>query len=271
MPPERDSGAPTIGHVRMETLVSFATALAAPALSPTPVTTTPVMPVPAAVAAAAVCPRTVAFPAAPPGTLTSSGAGLRKQKVAVTVPAGWRMTLADLHPDYVDTVVVPQGFYSRSSARAVTFTPETGYIGTATPATISLKGPAGRTRTMLYRPTVVCPPAPSAPPLSSTGAAGLPQSVTTQVPTGGDLALVGENGQDISRLRTPKGEFAQYGASSVAMAAGQPFDPTLVHTTATVEFTATAGATGSIPPVRYRVTDAYGQKSIGLYTPRVTG
>ena len=214
---------------------------------------------------------TVAGPETALPALSSTGAGLRKQTVAIAVPAGWRMSLAGRDPEYVNTVVVPQGFYTQDSPTGVTFTPALGYLGPATPATILLTGPAGQRRTVTYTATVIRPPAPAAPDRTSAGPARAMQSVTFEIPAGGSLGYVDVAGRDLADPKLPQGEFALAGASSVGAVEGQPFDPTLIGTVGTMIFTPARGVTGTVPSIRYRVTDAYQQSAIGRYTPTVTG
>lgn len=223
------------------------------------------------VGALPAAPAAVAGPAAVPRTLTSTGAGLRKQTVTVGVPAGWRMSLVGRDPRYVRAVVVPQGFYTQESPRTVTFTPALGYLGTATPVTIRVAGPGGRARVVTYTPTVTRPPAPGAPDLVSAGPAGSAQSVTFAIPAGGSIGYVDAAGRDLADPTVPQGGFALAGASSVGIVAGRPFDPTLIGAVGTVSFTPRRGFAGAVPAIRYRVTDAYRQTSVGRYTPTVTG
>lgn len=224
----------------------------------------------APVAAAGRAPA-VAGPVTAPHALTSTGAGLRKQTVTVRVPAGWRMNLAGRDPRYVDTVVVPQGFYTRDAPTTVTFTPALGYLGTAAPATIRLTGPGRQTRNLTYTPTVTRPPAPAAPDLTSVGPARTAQSVTFEMPAGGSHSFVDAAGRDLVDLTRPQGDFALAGASSISTVEGRPFDPTLIGAIGTVIFTPRRGVAGTVPAIRYRITDAYHQTSIGRYTPTVSG
>lgn len=199
-----------------------------------------------------------------PAPLTSTGAGLTKQTVSVNVPAGWRMTLDGRDPRYVETVLVPQGFYSRDAPGKVTFTPKLGFVGAASPVTIRLTGPRHQTRVLTYGATVTRPPAPGAPDIGSAGPRGAQQSVTFTVPAGGSIGY-------LDPPETPYGTFALAMASSIAITPGHPPDDTLIGVTGTVLFTPARGASGPIPPIRYRVTDAYGQTSVGHYTPAFTG
>jgi hypothetical protein len=168
-------------------------------------------------------------------------------------------------------VVVPQGFYTRDSPTAVTFTPALGYLGTAAPVTIRVTGPGGQTRAVTYTPTVTRPPAPEAPDLASTGPASSAQSVTFEIPAGGSIGYLDAGGRAFADPTVPQGSFALAAASSVSTVAGRPFDPTLIGAVGTVIFTPRRGVTGAVPAIRYRVTDAYRQTSIGRYTPTVTG
>ncbi|MEV4407456.1 hypothetical protein AB0J66_35245, partial [Actinoplanes sp. NPDC049598] len=213
-----------------------------------------------------VCPATVTAPAATPSRLTSTGAGLFKQTTTVPVPAGWRMTLDGRDPEYVETVIVPEGFYTQDSPSTVTYTPKLRFIGTATPVTIRLTGPGGRTRTLRYSATVTCPAPPSAPTHTTTGSSRTFQSVTFAIPAGGSIGLA--PGQP---MEFPEGRLGLAMISSIAATAGQPSDDTLIGAAGTLIFSPTRGIAGPIPPVRYTVTDSYGQTSVGLYRPSVRG
>ena len=204
--------------------------------------------------------------------LTSSAAGLVKQEVTLALPAGWSMQLANRHPEYTDCVVVPNGFYARESATRISYTPTLGFIGTADPVTIELTDPAGERHTTTYTPTVTRPAPPPVKDLTSAGRAGGEQSVQVPLPAGGGIGYVDAAGAEISAPTTAHGEFALAAISGVAAEAGRPFDPTLISAAGFVIFTPARGApAGPVPPIRYRVTDAYGQTSIATYTPSVTG
>jgi CshA-type fibril repeat protein len=202
--------------------------------------------------------------AAPP--LTSSGAGLRKQTVAVNVPAGWKLTLDGRSPDYVDTVLVPQGFYSQDAPTTVTFTPNIGYLGTATPVRFHVSGPDGQTRPGTYVATVTLPPPPPTPDLTSSGSSRVPQQVGFALPAGGSHGYISD--QD---LKVPQGEFSLAAISGIATTPGRPFDPTLIAAEGFLIFTPHRGTSGRVPAIYYRITDAYGQTSVGRWTPTVTG
>ncbi|HEY0536582.1 MAG TPA: hypothetical protein VGD29_33770 [Actinoplanes sp.] len=203
--------------------------------------------------------------------LRSTGAGLRKQTVAVDVPAGWRLTLDGRAPEYVDTVLTPDGFYTQDSPTLVTFTPNAGYLGTAAPVTIRLTGPGGRSRTGTYTATVTLPPPPSTPDLVSSGPARAQQQVGFPLPVNGSHAYVDARGNDLGRLTRPQGEFSAAAISGIATAPGRPMDPTLISAEGFLMFTPRRGFSGPVPAIRYRITDAYGQASVGRWTPTVSG
>ena len=209
--------------------------------------------------------------AAPLPALQSTGAGLRKQGVDVEVPAGWRLTLDGRAPEYADTVLVPQGFYTQDSATRVTFTPAIGYLGTAAPVRIRLTGPGGRSRTGTYTATVTRPAPPATPDLRSSGPSRAPQQVEFPLPAGGSHGYVDAGGRDLGMVTTPRGDFSLAAISGIATVPGRPMDPTLIAADGFLIFTPRRGSGGPVPAVRYRITDAYGQTSIGRWTPSVTG
>lgn len=213
-----------------------------------------------------------AAPASKPdqyGPITSTGAGLIKQTVTVDVPQGWHLTLDGRDPEYVDTVLVPQGFYTQDSPTKVTFTPNLGYVGTATSATIRLTGPGGESRTRTYTATVVKPAPPSTPDLTSSGPARKAQQVGFTLPANGSHAYVDDKGHDLLLMSLPQGSLAAAAISGIAAVPGKPTDPTLIAAKGFLIFTPRSGFHGAVPGIRYRITDAYGQSSIGRWTPTV--
>lgn len=225
--------------------------------------------VPAQAAAPGAVPRAESVAAW--GPLTSTGAGLRKQTVDVGVPAGWRLTLDGRSPEYTDTVVVPEGFYTQDSPTKVTFTPNAGYLGTATPVTIRITGPAGQSRTSTYAATVTLPPPPRTPDLTSSGRSRAAQQVGFTLPVNGSHGYVDVAGKDLGLLTVPQGAYSAAAISGIATVPGRPMDPTLIAATGFLIFTPRRGFSGVVPAIRYRITDAYGQTSIGRWTPTVTG
>ncbi|MFF5076642.1 hypothetical protein ACFY36_06295 [Actinoplanes sp. NPDC000266] len=241
---------------------SLMLAVTAPLLA----TATPAVAVPATAAAPSPCPAAVSAPTATPDRLISTGAGLHKQTVSVDVPPGWRMSLDNRDPSYVETVLVADGFYTQDSPRTVTYTPKLRFIGTADPVTIRLTAPDGRSRTLAYAATVTCPAPPAAPAHTTTGSSRAFQSVTFAIPPGGTIGLA-----DGQPLDLPQGKLGLAMISSIAAIPGQPHDDTLIGAAGTLVFTPSRGASGPIPPVRYTVTDSYGQTTEGLYQPSIRG
>jgi CshA-type fibril repeat protein len=203
---------------------------------------------------------------------TSTAAGLVKQQITLALPTGWTMQLADRHPDYTDCVVVTNGFYARESATTISYTPTLGFLGAADPVTIELTDPAGEKRTTTYTPTVTRPAPPSLTDLTSAGRPGIEQSVQVPLPPGGGIGYVDADGKEVASPTSTHGEYSLAAISGVAAEEGRPFDPTLISAAGYVNFTPARGtAPGPVPPIRYRVTDAYGQTTIATYTPSVTG
>ncbi|WP_157240986.1 hypothetical protein [Catenuloplanes japonicus] len=202
---------------------------------------------------------------------TSTAPGLVKQELTLALPTGWTMQLANRHPEYTDCVVVPNGFYARESATTISYTPTLGFLGAADPVTIELTDPAGVTHTTTYTPTVTRPAPPVIKDLTSAGRPGVEQSVQVPLPPGGGIGYVDANGKEVAAPPSTHGEYSLAAISGVAAEEGRPFDPTLISAAGYVIFTPARGASGPVPPIRYRVTDAYGQTSIATYTPSVSG
>ncbi|MEI8081640.1 MAG: IPT/TIG domain-containing protein, partial [Actinomycetes bacterium] len=108
---------------------------------------------------------------------------------------------------------------------------------------------AGGTATLPGGYTYTTPP--PAPAETSTGVGTAVQSVTLPIPAGGSVALVG--GTDATHLTIP-GQGAYL----------------LDQVTGVVTFSPVSGFVGAATPATYRVTDAYGQASLGTYAPTVT-
>lgn len=189
-----------------------------------------------------------------PTHLTSSGVATAPQSVTVTVPTGGSVTLLDADGDPATTVTVTgQGTYTLDgSTGVITFTPATGYTGTATPVDYRVTDAYGQSASSTYTPTVTAP-ALDAPDRTTTGPGPLPQSTTLPVPTDGSITLVGEGGASVTTL-------------TVAGEGTYVLDPS----TGAVTFTPVAGFVGTATPVTYRVVDVYTTAATGTYTPTVT-
>lgn len=188
-----------------------------------------------------------------PTHLTSSGHGTTPQTTTVTIPSGGTMTLLDADGDPAASVTVPgEGTYTANTTTGViTFTPELGYVGEATPVAFTVTTAGGST-TGDYTPTVLLPAGPDVPDLTTSGVSPDAQQTTLPAPpAGGSVILHDADGLPTTTVTVP-------GEGTYALAAG------------VITFTPEPVYTGEATPVTYRVTDAYGQAATGTYTPTVT-
>jgi CshA-type fibril repeat protein len=188
--------------------------------------------------------------------LTSSGPAGEAQSVTATVPLSGEISLLNAVSVPVGSVTVAgQGTYTLNPITGViTFTPEAGYSGTATPVTYKiLLGELHAEST--YTPTVTAPqPVPPSPaPLTSTGVGTAVQAVTATVRTGQSITLVGPTGLALTKLTVPN-----QGAYELNPGTGG------------ITFTPVAGFQGTATPVTFRVTSAAGLTGDATYTPTVT-
>jgi CshA-type fibril repeat protein len=185
-----------------------------------------------------------------PTPLTSTGLAGDSQQVTVPIPDGGSVTLLDSGSNPTTSVVVPEGAYAIDTTTGViTFTPNTGFTGTATPVTFQVTDAYGQTGTATYTPTVT----PNPPPLTSTGVGTTPQAVTLPVPGGGSATLLDAGGNPATTITVDgQGTYT--------------YDPV----TAVVTFTPVLGFSGEATPVAYRVTDSHGLTGESTYTPTVT-
>ena len=192
-------------------------------------------------------------PAAPAETTT--GVGTAPHSGGVTVPTGGSVTLLDADGNPATVVVVPgEGTYTLDPATGtIEFEPELGFQGPGS-VPVRVTDAYDQSTDGTYTPTVLAPPAPTAPPMTSGGSEGTPQSpqTTVPVPTGGVVELLDGDQNPVTSVTVP-GE----GTYSV--------DPV----TGTLTFTPVPGFTGPATPVTYRVTDAYGQTADGTYAAQV--
>ncbi|MFZ1854297.1 MAG: hypothetical protein WAU06_05215, partial [Candidatus Nanopelagicales bacterium] len=187
-----------------------------------------------------------------PVPLTSTGVGTATQSVTVTPPTGGTVMLL-AGSTAVTTLTSPgQGKYTVDpTTGAMTFTPELGFSGTATPADYQVTDSLGQTGSSTYTPTVDKPTGPSATPQTSTGVGIAPQSVTVTPPDGGTVMLL-DGSTPVTTLTIPgQGQYT--------------VDPT----TGVITFTPEFGFSGTATPADYQVMDAYGQTADSTYTPTV--
>jgi CshA-type fibril repeat protein len=194
---------------------------------------------------------TPAGPSAP--ARTSSGVGTAQQSVTLAVPVGGSVTLLDGGGSPVSArSIAGQGSLTLTGG-VVTFDPELGFTGMATPVAYQVTDAYGQSAASTYTATVTAPAGPGAPAKTSTGAGTTQQSVSLALPTGGSVTLLGSGGGPVtSRTFVGEGTYT-LDATSGALT----FDPVL-------------GFAGTATPIQYEVTDAYGQTAQAPYTPTVT-
>ena len=193
------------------------------------------------------------LPAAPsPTARTSTGVGTTPQQVALTVPAGGSVTLLDGGIPTNSLTIPGEGSYVLDPATGiVTFTPELGFAGLATPIAYRVTDVYGQSGSSTYTPTVTPPPPPTPPALTSYGPLGTSQTVTVPIPIGGSVALLDGPAPVTTLVVAGEGRYV--------------LDPA----TGQIRFTPLAGFSGVATPVDVRVTDAYGQSGVGFYAATV--
>lgn len=192
----------------------------------------------------ALAPIADAPPAPETSPLTSTGVGTEAQTVTVPVGEEQEVVLLD-GASTTDTVTIEdEGTYTLDPETAViTFAPELGFSGDATPVTFRVRDTYNQQSDNTYTPTVTKPAPPSEPePLTSRGHGA--RTVTVPLPDGGSVVLVGTT--DVE------------GEGSYAVSA--PGE---------ITFTPVEGFDGEATPVTFEVRDAYGQGAEGTFTPTV--
>ncbi|MEY2849364.1 MAG: hypothetical protein RI885_2031 [Actinomycetota bacterium] len=209
----------------------------------------------------------VVTPVAQPDTTTGPQGAVQTIDVGAndTVPGFTpdrsTVTLVDPTGAPVATVAIPgQGTYSLDGDSGnLLFTPESGFVGTASPAPYQVRDAAGTTVQSTYTATVT-PAVPTASPDTSSGVQGAPQSID---PLANDTPGTPAVPLDPATLTLLDGAGAP--AASVTVAGG-------VYTVASgrLVFTPDADFVGTAPPVTYRVADVNGATTTSTYTPTVT-
>jgi CshA-type fibril repeat protein len=153
----------------------------------------------------------------------------------------------------VSTLTIPgQGTYTLDPTTGViTFTPVLGFTGTATPATYQVTDEFGQSGSSTYTPTVTPPPPPAAPDKVSSGPPNSTQTTTIPIPPGGSITLL------IGTTPVDRVEIPGQGVYMLDTATG------------VITFVPVEGYSGTPTPVTYSVTDAYGQSTVGTYSPEV--
>lgn len=192
----------------------------------------------------ALAPIADAPPAPETSPLTSTGVGTESQTATVPVGEQQEVVLLD-GTSTTDTVTVEdEGTYTLDPETAViTFAPELGFWGDATPVTFRVRDAYNQQSDNTYTPTVTKPAAPSAPEALTSRGHGA-RTVTVLLPEGGSVVLVGTT--DVE------------GQGSYAVSA--PGE---------ITFTPAEGFDGEATPVTFEVRDAYGQGAESTFTPTV--
>lgn len=191
-----------------------------------------------------------AGPTAPPKT--SSGVGTAPQSPAtpVVVPPGGTVTLLDGATPAASVTVAGQGTASVTAAGELTFVPVLGFAGEADALGYRVTDAYGQTATGTYTPTVLAPASPTAPAGDSTGVGTADQGYVVVLTPGSTVTLLDADGDP---------------ATSVTV----PGEGTYTLVDDEVHFTPVLGFHGAATPVAIEVTDAYGQVTVGTYTPTV--
>lgn len=197
-------------------------------------------------ARASYVPTVVAAPVA--SAKTSSAAAGTSQSTTVSIPSGGSATLVDGNANPVTSLSVAGGTYS-ISAGVITFTPDSGFSGTAPAATYKLIDSYGQSSTSSYTATAVAPAAPSPTAKTSSAAAGQGQNTTVSIPAGGSVTLLDGSNNPVTSLVVSGGSYS--------------LDPS----TGVIVFIPNAGFSGVAPAVSFKVTDIYGQSGTSTYTP----
>lgn len=192
----------------------------------------------------ALAPIADAPPAPETSPLTSTGVGTEAQTATVPVGEQQEVVLLD-GTSTTDTVTVEEeGTYTLDPETAViTFAPELGFSGDATPVTFRVRDAYNQQSDNTYTPTVTKPAPPSAPEALTSRGHGA-RTVTVPLPEGGSVVLVGTT--DVE------------GQGSYAVSA--PGE---------ITFTPAEGFDGEATPVTFEVRDAYSQGVESTFTPTV--
>lgn len=183
---------------------------------------------------------------------TSSGVGTEPHDLQISVPLGGSVALVDGGNPVSEIVKPGVGKYTLDpQSGQLRFVPELGYVGTPAAVTYRRTNYFGAQAEATYIPTVTAPPAPQAPPRTSTGIGVTPQEVTLAIPTGGSVRLL-EGGTPATEVTIPgEGRYV--------------LDPE----TGKVTFAPARGFAGRASALAYRIIDAYGSQADSTYTATV--
>jgi CshA-type fibril repeat protein len=158
---------------------------------------------------------------------------------------------------------VTQGVYTLGPDNTIIFTPEPGFVGTATPVTYRVTDSLGQTATATYTPTIDPPALPVMAPDTSSGPYQTAQTKDVldndTLPTGvtwepNSLTLVG----------------AAADGSVTALASDGTVQGIYTVVNDEIVFTPANGFVGTATPVTYEAEDSLGRVGSSTYTPTVT-
>ncbi|MGT2925898.1 Ig-like domain-containing protein, partial [Streptococcus cuniculipharyngis] len=173
------------------------------------------------------------------------------------------LTILDANNSPATTVTVAEGTYTLSG-KTITFTPNTNYVGTATPVTVRMADLSGDTATATYTPTVINL-TPTASPAETTDKQGQKQSTNAK-----SMFAPGTDGTGTEALDPA--------SLTLLDADGNPTDTVTVDGQGTyvldsegkITFTPEPGFTGPTSGVSVRISDLSGDTATDKYTPTVT-
>jgi CshA-type fibril repeat protein len=157
-----------------------------------------------------------------------------------------------------------QGVYTLGANNKIVFTPEPGFVGTATAVTYRVTDSLGQTDTATYTPTINPPALPVADPDTSTGPFNTPQvkPVLTN-----DVRIPAGTTWDRNTLTLMNGSTPV--TSVTAVSGGVTQGVYTIDANKNVVFTPAPGFEGTATPVTYQITDSLGRPVTTTYTPTV--
>jgi uncharacterized repeat protein (TIGR02059 family) len=153
-----------------------------------------------------------------------------------------------------------QGVYTLGANNTVVFTPEPGFVGTATPVTYRVTDSLGQTATATYTPTINPPPPPVADPDETSGPFNTAQTMDVVV---NDASFTGV---PISDLTIKLFDGTSYVTTPVTTA-----DGVYSIVGGEIKFQPNTGFVGEAAPITYQIADSVGQTATTTYTPTVIG
>jgi CshA-type fibril repeat protein len=193
-------------------------------------------------------------------TKTTTGVGTATQTATtVPIPEGGSVWLVGtpsdqfplLAPKMTSITMHQQGTYHLDrDTGVITFTPQLGFHGDATPVEFMVEDAYGQTASSTYTATVTPPGGPTAVALTSSGSRI--GRVLVTLSDHGNIHLINKLSQKVTHITIPgQGVYA------------------VDHTTGEITFTPEDGFSGTARAVVYELIDAYDQTSANTYTATV--